>query len=417
MNSKNKTRPYAVITSVVFCLVCALSALGKQEYEERLIIDAKINGESVRLGFDTGAEFTVLFRRTARRLKLNVTEPPANAKADPGEVLFGASEECRFELGDFMTKVRFPVFDLPHYLDPGMDGLLAWADLRDHIVWIAADTNRLSALAALPENMDAWTKWKIRQDSRYLEIILPSASGKDGTIAIDTGSPLGVQLSPQRWKQWRDKHRDELTSVKAYYEPAIGIKVSEELWADSLSLGKFSLTDVPVMESPPVNTVRFANYQATLGLFALTRLDIIIDGKNARIYIRTNPKPTSKYQYNRLGAVFVPANMKSDDLVAHVAENSPAQEAGIRNGDALRRIADFDVTKWRTDARVFPLSRFWSRPAGTELELTLARDNTLIKVKVKLKELFHQGGVDKSTSPTPPHSQAIVPADADKPSR
>ncbi len=417
MNLMSKTSLYVVITAVFLCLVCALNASGKQEYKERLILDAKINGESVRLGFDTGAEFTVLFRRTAKRLKLNVTEPPANAKADPGEVPMGISEECRFELGDTTTKARFRVFEIPHHLDPGMDGVLAWADFRDNIVWIAADTNRLSFSTALPENMDRWTKWKIRQDSRYLEIILPLASEKEGTILIDTGSPFGVQLSPQRWKQWRDKHRDQSVSIQAEYTPGIGLKVYEEAWADSLSIGEFSLADVPIRESAPVKSLMFKNYQATLGMFALTRLDIIIDGKNACIYTLPNPKPTSRYQYNRLGAVFVPANMKSDDLVAHVAENSPAQEAGISNGDVLRRIDDLDVTKWRTDPRVLPMARFWSRPAGTKFQLTLLRDNKPIKVEVELKELFPQVSPDKSMSPKPQHSQAIVPANADKPSR
>ncbi len=417
MNSKNKTRPYVVITAVFLCLVCALNVSGKQERDERIIFKAKINGQSVRLAFDTGAEFTILFRQTAKRLKLDVTEPPANAKVGPGQVPVGRTEECRFELGNSIFKARFRVLDLPRHIDPGMDGILAWANIQDAIVWISADTKRLSTLAALPENMDKWTKWNIRKDSRCLEIKVPLALGKDGTILIDTGGSFGVELTPQRWKQWRDKHRDQPVSVRADYTPGIGIKIHEVAWADSLNIGKFSLTDVPVAESAPVRTLMFTNYQATLGLFALTRLDIIIDGKNACIYTRPNPKPTSRYQYNRLGAVFVPANKKSDDLVAHVAENSPAQEAGIRNGDVLRRIGDFDVTKWRTDPRVLPLSRFWSRPAGTELELTLARGNTPVKVKVELKELFPQGGADKSVSPKPDHGQQIAPEDADKPRR
>ncbi len=209
---------------------------GDTASNDRLVLDAKVNGESVRLGFDTGAEVTILFRQTVKRLRLNVTEPPANTKAGPGKLLAGRTEECRFELGNFTTKARFRVFDLPQYIDPGMDGVLAWADFRDNIVGIAADINMLSPLTALPENMDQWTKWNIRQDSRYLEVILPLASGKEGTILIDTGSPFGVQLSPERWKQWRDKYRDQSVSIQAEYTPGIGLKVYEEAWADSLSI-------------------------------------------------------------------------------------------------------------------------------------------------------------------------------------
>ena len=74
--------------------------------------------------------------------------------------------------------------------------------------------------------------------------------------------------------------------------------------------------------------------------------------------------------------------------MAHVAEKSPAQKAGIRNGDILLKIGGLDVTKWRTDPKVLPLRRFWIRPAGTKLELSLTRDDKPLKATVELKDIF-----------------------------
>jgi C-terminal processing protease CtpA/Prc len=75
-------------------------------------------------------------------------------------------------------------------------------------------------------------------------------------------------------------------------------------------------------------------------------------------------------------------------LVAHVIQGSPAYEAGVRDGDVLLRIGDLDVTKWRTDPRVLPLSRFWSGPAGTILHLGLKRNGQGLDVEVALQNIF-----------------------------
>ena len=132
------------------------------------------------------------------------------------------------------------------------------------------------------------------------------------------------------------------------------------------------------------------DYAATLGLFALLRLSIVVDGKGGKVYLKSHARPErpNPYEYNRLGAVFVPANLQSNDLVAHVVQGSPAYEAGVRDGDLLLRIGELDVTKWQTDPRVLPLSRFWSRPAGTVLQLGLKRNGESLDVEVALQNIF-----------------------------
>lgn len=382
--------------------------------DDRILFHAKINDHAVRLAFDTGAEYTTLFSRTAKRVNLKWTNPPANVKISPGKVPLGISEECRFVVGGTATQTRLRVFNPPAHLPLDVDGVLAWADVKQNILRIDPNTKMALALPSLPKDEGVWRKWNLRQNSRVLAIALPDAAEGGGTILIDTGSPTGVELSPSRWMDWCSKHKDRPLTLSASYTPSAGLKVYEKSWADKLALGQFTIGNVPVRQSSPGINLAVTDYEATLGLFALTRQDVIIDGKNSALYTRPISNPKKKYQYNRIAAVFVPKNMRSKHLVAHVVEGGPAYQAGIRSGDVLLKINDLNVTNWRTDPKVLPLSRFWERPAGTKLELSLQRDGNTFKVTVKLKEIFPQSILDNQVSAERSSGQPNAPADADK---
>jgi hypothetical protein len=78
-------------TISILILSCAcLSASG---VEERLWLDAKINGEPVRLCFDTGSDRVALLREAAQRLGLKVTDPPSD------ETIQSNLDDLRFEGG------------------------------------------------------------------------------------------------------------------------------------------------------------------------------------------------------------------------------------------------------------------------------------------------------------------------------
>ena len=62
----------------------------------------------------------------------------------------------------------------------------------------------------------------------------------------------------------------------------------------------------------------FEDCEAVLGLFALTRLYVILDGKHGKLYARPNRSPQSLYQYSRIGAVFPPDGMDSKERRARV---------------------------------------------------------------------------------------------------
>jgi hypothetical protein len=212
---------------------------------------------------------------------------------------------------------------------------------------------------------------------------------------VDTGSSCGVAFAPERWRAWRATYTNPPTTLLAGYMPGAGTVVSEESWAKELTFGPLVLTQVPVLCANVAQRAMGApGFEASLGLAALKRLDLIIDGALGIAYLRPNSGPPPPYDHNRLGAVFAPPNAQSEYLTAFVLTGSPAYEAGIRNGDVLLKVGNLDATKWRTDRRVLPLSRFWERPPGTRLELTLKRGTEKFKATPVLRHIL---GPDSGT--------------------
>jgi hypothetical protein len=307
----------------------------------------------------------------------------------PGQVLAGATEQCWFQLQDSKLKTRFRVYDPPAFLDMGFDGVVGWGPLRRNRFQVDAEARTVTWLPKVPREALTWAKLRLVRRSPCLELELPRSNGPPSTLFVDTGNYTGVGLSPQGWQDWRRSHPGAPITLTALFTPSAGLLVKEESWANRLELGPVVLTDVPVTEAIPLAVIA-PHFRASLGLAALKRVEMVIDGRGGVAYLRPKQTTAPAYEHNRLGAVFVPAAL-SDDLTAQVVEGSPAAEAGIRTGDVLLKIADVDVTRWRTDPTVLPLSRFWARPAGTKLALTLRREGQPFKAAPTLRDILSPG--------------------------
>ncbi len=373
---------------VLLCALC-LGALMSRAGDERILLDAAINGKPARLVFDTGASDLVLFRRGAERLGLKVTEPPRDVQVSAGEVAVGRTEECDFVLGATRARTWFRVFEPPSFLKMGVDGAVGWEPIRYNTIRIDAALRQATWLTNAPSETGSWLKFRIRRQARVLSMEIPGQGGSQGVLTVDTGSSCGVALSPERWRAWRAAHANQPLTLLAGYMPGAGTVVTEETWAKELTFGPLVLTEVPVM---PANVAEQAmgtpGFEASLGLAALKRLDLIIDGELGIAYVRPKTTTSPPYEHNRLGAVFAPRDTDGVDLIAHVIDGSPAYEAGVRSGDVLLKVGDLDVTKWRTDPTVLPLSRFWERPPGTKTELILKRGAQTIKAKPALRRIL-----------------------------
>jgi hypothetical protein len=387
--------------NVISVVLCFWVVLGQAD--ERLWVDARINGQKARLIFDTGADRLLLFRKGADRLRLRITNAQAGLLPPPGAVVLGATEPCDVSVLGSALKTSLGVVEIPSYVDMQADGVFGWGPVQKSVLRIDAISSEVDFLEDAPKQASAWTKLRVRTDSGYLSLEIPHENDSTGVVLVDTGFTGGVAVPPQTWKTWKAAHSDEPTTLDSYFMPGAGLVAKEETWAHAINLGPLVLTEVPLTEANQAQeALGSVGYEASLGLAALKRLDFIVDGKGGVAYLRLKTTPPPPYEHNRLGAVFVPADSHNDNLVAKVTSGSPAHEAGICNGDVLLKIGKLDATKWRSDPAILPLSRFWMKPADTKLDLTLERANGTFKATVLLREIL----TPRSASPQKPNERS-----------
>lgn len=361
------------------CLVLLLLA-SSAPADDRIYLGMSINGQSVRFIYNTAAQQSVLFRPAAERLGLDIIARPAG----------DTTEECEFTAGGATTRRTFPVIDMPSYLKNDIDGVFSWAEIAPDkkLIFLLDGANHSVGLAPLPAGIAKWTKWKIVPGTHILTLEPAQKGAPPLRVGIDTGDADGVILSPDRWKQWRAARADKTSTLNASWSPATGLVITEVLRASKMDLSPLAIADVPVkLGIPAAYGPAEQHLDVVLGLFALNRIRLIIDKKNGVAYTTPSDNPAPAYDYNRIGAVFIPNNPQTDDdLIAHVAKGSPADTAGVQDGDILLKIDGLDATQWRTDSRIMPLHHFWSQPAGTQIKLRLKRGNETKEITVTLKE-------------------------------
>lgn len=363
----------------------------------RIWAEAKVNGKSVRLLVDTGADSFYLFRPTAQRLNLSMTNVSKSLKGPEwADHFLGVAEQCQLLFLGKTVKIHPAVIEKRGEWEQMGDGLLGWPMLERNITEFGSATtnawmNNLPKLSS--KDTKGWMRVRIRRGCAQLILEIPF-NGYTAYVLVDTGNPGGLCLPPRPWIKWKLAHPQDPLTLAACTSLYVSSAAAEESLTRQLPLGTIVLTDVPVMEDKfsPAE----APFDMVIGLAALARLDIIIDGKHSVAYLRPRTTPAQPYTHNRAGVVFFPRDLQSYDGIAHVEAGSPAYEAGVRDGDILMK---FDG-QWRTSWTEGPNDALCNRPAGTKLDFVLKRGDRMVYATVTLRDIL-------TREPSPSTAQPI----------
>jgi hypothetical protein len=348
---------------------------------DRIWLKAKINGQPVRLVFDSGSNASLLTSSAAQRLGLRAQYAPTNDVRH--SVVAGETEEFTFSLGGAKWRTSFVLLD-PHFSEiMSGDGIVGWFTLSHNVIGVAANAKSLAFFDRVPARTASWTQLSVLTNFGTLDLCVPRCNHTNGVLCVDTGDARGLALPAGEWNRWRRTHPQIPVTVEAVFSPTDGFLVYEEAWADQISIGPITITGLPVAQSGHANERRLGSrYEGTLGLAGLKRLNLIVDGIHSIAYTHPDQAHAPGYDHNRLGAVFFPTSTRTNEAVAMVAENSPAYEAGVRDGDILVRVdgaaVKYTDNSWQTG---------FHRPAGSRLRLTLKRGDKTFTATATLREI------------------------------
>jgi predicted aspartyl protease len=358
---------------------------------DRFRVQATVNGQPATFILDSGSSRPALFRPAVERLGLNIAAEQPAAGLLPGQAPVGVTGYGVLSYWDHTVSTRLLVLPMPAYAGLSGDGLLGWPQLREKILQFDALTGEYKILSQPPTDLATWTRFAVRRNCVVLVLETSNADGRPVSIFVDTGSNQGVALSRARWKAWRAAHPRQPATISAYYTPGAGLVEAVQSWADQITVGPLTLTQVPVQQAAAVPKLIFPDSEpdATLGMDALMRADFVVDGPNETAYLRPRATSPPDFAHNRLGAVFLPATSISDDpLVAHVIAGSPAYRAGIRTGDVLVRIGPYGIAHWRTVPGGWNVFGFWNSPPGVRFDLVLSRWGKIYNTTVEMWDII-----------------------------
>ncbi len=268
------------------------------------VANANINGQPASLILDTGAFSSGLTASGARRLGLETTLVPDFVINDAGAIWQTEPTEAHFGDNTFMgsflvySGVQFPWY-LKFIASEDMnigDGVLGWAEVRDNILVFDPARRTIRAVSELPPETAQWQKFKIL-NREQLCVEIPLADGRLVEMVMDTGAPKGIDLPSPLWKAWLAAHPQAQTETTHYAAPGTSFQFSVKAWADAVSLGALTLTDVPVAEytdDVPAESAQGRLF-GFMGLEAMARMKIVLDAKNGFAYLQPllAPDPSS----------------------------------------------------------------------------------------------------------------------------
>jgi hypothetical protein len=341
------------------------------------IPDGKINGAPVNIALDTGAGGNVIFRPAASRIGLHVDSVKPAANVPDGRVAYSGLARCRLTAFGKKDETLFYIIDMPKRIPPDVEAVVGWPEVRDKVFSLDAQSKKIRFLNHAPNSSD-WMRLPFDPNSEILTLFWPASAKR---LGLDTGYQGGAMLDAPTWRDWRAAHPKAQTTMRGAFWPGIGLVANEEAWANTLSLGPLQLTQAPIsaagkhqLLNPPPGLI------ASLGVAAIRRFDVVVDGEHQRLLFRPRGTPALPYNHNRGGVAFLPRAEGDTALLAHVAPHTPASDAGIRDGDellAINGVTNSVQHQWT----------LYGRP-GERLILTLRRGGKIFQTALVLRDLL-----------------------------
>ena len=355
-----------------------------------IFLPVRVNGSKpLSFGLDTGAYLSVINTPVAEQLGL---------KTGGRSVGFGAGGQVpSLDLPDVTLDINGAVLkdldlsgmalgSIENTLGRPMDGILGAEFFKRYVVELDYEKKEMS----LYEPADY--VYSGRGESLPLtfyhnhpyvraRISLPGVEPVEGEFVIDAGSNYPVILLPSFIE--RHKLRDSLRPSITTFGRGVGGEIRMPIGrATTLHLGNVKL-DRPVTAFPENGWFGERGKAGNIGSAVLRRFKVIFDYSRSRMILEPNKFFSDAFEHDMSGLSFVSEGPGFKVVrVNRVLAQSPAEEAGIRQGDEIVSVDGRPAEQFKLE-----LLREMLRQPGKIISLRIKRGTETISLELKTRRL------------------------------
>jgi predicted aspartyl protease len=365
-----------------------------------IIVKVQLNGAfPLNFIFDTGAEHTLLFKKTFTDL-LGV---PYDKKIK----IFG-SDLQNYVYAYIVRNIQFrvpPIDDvrmdflvmehdyvhMDEMIGMNIDGILGAQYFRHHVVKIDYQRGILTMYKKdkfsapgkkyIPYPIDLKrNKPYVVANSRINQI-----DSAELTLLIDTGAGIGLML--------HSNTHEHIKLPDNYIQTNLGLGIGGEIKGYMGRVAKFNFSNftfsnvIAGFQDIALEAVedKVIKRNGIIGNQILSRFTLILDYPNSIIYFKPLRKFKESFEYDKSGlSIGATGTYLNDFRVIHVLENSPGQEAGILQEDRILKINGIPTSFYNL-ARV---TRILRGKTGKKITLKIQRGDEKLTKKFILRKIL-----------------------------
>ncbi|MDH7445239.1 aspartyl protease family protein [Aquimarina sp. 2201CG14-23] len=351
-----------LFTLFIFIAIAAKAQVETIPFEEDqlVFIKVKINNtkESLNFVFDTGASTGVLDSAVAKRLGVTSNYSQV-AQGANGSETYNIALNQTIRVGSLaLNNSNLVLVDLQKLSERSgrkIEGIIGYDILKQYSTRFDFENNMITLYDKDEEitGLDDYVQIPLKFDGIPIPQIdltftLRDGSTRTGNFLFDSGANMTLLFNTP----YALKNDLKNKSGKTVIGKARGLNKSTTYTKgtiEKLRFNGFEFDDLPVDISEGKEGVSGSNkYAGILGAQIINRFDMVLDYKNKLLFVKPNSKFDTAFDFPMSGLGIE----KVDDkiLVSYVLKDSQAYQKGIREGDELINVDNYDGNElniWR----------------------------------------------------------------------
>ncbi len=355
--------------------------------DDAIIVDAVVNGKKCSFMFDTGYSGSIILND---QINVGPVTGVQNLRDFVGTFQAGTVKMKSLSLGEKKIDAKEmeitlqPVAHMSLSYGTHCDGIMGFEVIRDYVTEINFEKRKfifhprsLDISKRTPDNKKTFLNKLLPIGVGSMEIDVFTKDGKRLKLALDTGNAF-----------FATTHKDCLVRVGLWAEnkPVKFMRSAQvasgpvDSWYKLMTDMKIFGVDVPssvwsIIDLPSSS----AEGDGTVGFGFLKNFNIIIDMERRRVWMENFTGKTGNEMLADVGIIPFFFQDRERYFIGRVIPNSPAAAAGIRVGDELLGIDGQELL----DIGQRKVMSMLEGPEGSEVQLTISRDGTLLRPKIK----------------------------------